>query len=170
MTFSAYAADLDRNVPRAKTTCPRRKANGAESIRRVGLDDAFATFANERDCLGVGRVLGHAGEKRVAALKAVNKASALQHVKDAIDGDGRQALALYCEALDQIVSADWFVTQRNVAKHSLTKRCPLDPKLYAARFRATKRAVNAYVVVMVARRKRNELLSDHSRGVMVFHI
>ena len=136
-----------------------RKASGAS-----------AALANQGDGLRAGRVFGHAGEKRIAAFKAVNKASALQHVEDAIDGDRCKAFALFCEALDQIVGADWLVAPRNVAEHPLPKRRPLDPKFQASRFRAAKRVADADTVIMVAGRKRDELLSDHSLGVMLFRI
>ena len=142
-----------------------RKASGASE-----LDDALATLANQGDGLRAGRVFGHAGEKRIAAFKAVNKASALQHVEDAIDGDRCEAFALICEALDQIVGANRLVAPRNVAEHLLPKRRPPDPKLQAPRFRAAKRVADADTVIMVAGRKRDELLSDHSFGVMLFRI
>jgi hypothetical protein len=57
-----------------------------------------------------------------------------------------------------------------VAEHPLPKRRPLDPKLQASRFRAAKRVADADTVIMVAGRKRDELMSDHSLDVMLFRI
>ena len=135
MTFSADAADLDHHVPCAKTACPCRKANGAEGIRRVGLMMHSQPSQTRVTVRGPAVCSVMQAKNALRLSRRWNKASALQHVEDAIDGDRCEALALFCEALDQIVSADRLVAPRNVAEHPLPKRRPLDPKLQASRFR-----------------------------------
>ena len=170
MAFSANTADLDHDIACSKTAGPSGRADGVESIWRIGFADALAPLTNKRDGLRSGRMLGHAGEKSVSAFEPMNKARALEHLQNAIDGDRREAFSVLCKALDQIVGADRLMASRNMAEHLLAKRRPLDPKLQASRFRAAKRVADADTVIMVAGRKRDELLSDHSVSVMLFRI
>ena len=170
MTFRADAADLDHDVLRAKTARLCGQADGAKRIRRIGLDDAFAALADQRDRVWRARMLGHTGKKSVSAFEPVNEARALEHIQDAIDGDGREALSFLGEALDQIVRADGLMALRNMSEDLLPKRLPLDPKLKATRSRASKRILHANPVIVVARGKGDGLVSDHANHVMLLRI
>lgn len=154
----------------AKTAFPSGKLDCAERIRCVSFGDALAALTNKGDRLRARRVLRHAGEKRVAAFKAVHKARALQHVENAIDGDWRKASTVFCETVDQIVGADGLMTPGDMAEHLLTQRRPLDPEIQASHFRAAKRVMQANAVIVIAGRKGDRLLSNHSADVMLFCI
>ena len=131
MAFGANTANLDHDIARSKTAGPGGRSDSVEGIRRIGFADALAPLTNKRDGLRSGRMLGHAGEKSVSAFEPMDKARALEHLQNAIDGDRREALSVLCKALDQIVGADRLVASRNMAEHLLAKRRPLDPKLQA---------------------------------------
>ena len=115
-------------------------------------------------------MLGHAGEKSVSAFEPMNKARALEHLQNAIDGHRREAFSVLCKALDQIVGADRLVASRNMAEHLLAKRRPLDPKLQASRSGASERVADTSAVVVVARGKGDGFLSDHASHVMLLCI
>jgi hypothetical protein len=170
VTVRANAADLDHDVPRAKTARPCGQANDAKRIRRIGLDDAIATLADERDRLWITRMLGHTSEKSVAAFEPVNETRALKHLQDSIDGDRREPLSFLSEALDQIVCADRLVASRDMPKNLLSQRRPLYPKLQASRSGAPERILHANAVVVVARGKGGGFLSEHAIHVMLLRI
>ena len=167
MAFGANAADLDHDIACSKTAGPSGRADSVEGIWRISFADALAPFTDKRDGLRSGRMLGHAGEKSVSAFEPMNKAGALEHLQNAIDGDRREALSVLCKALDQIVGADRLVASRNMAEHLLAKRRPLDPKLQASRSGASERVADTNAVVVVARGKGDGFLSDHSIHVML---
>jgi len=167
MAFSADAADLDHDAACSKTAGPSGRADSVEGIWRIGFADALAPFTHKRDGLRPGRMLGHAGEKSVSAFEPMNKARALEHLQNAIDGDRREAFSVLCEALDQIVGADRLVASRNVAEHLLAKRRPLDPKLQASRSGASECVADTNAVVVATRRKGDGFLSDHASHVML---
>lgn len=170
MAFGANAADLDHDISCSKTAGPSGCADSVEGIWRIGFADALAPFTDKRDGLRSGRMLGHAGEKSVSAFEPMNKARALEHLQNAIDGDRREALSILCKALNQIVGADRLVASRNMAEHLLAKRRPLDPKLQASRSGASERVADTNAVVVVARGKGDGFLSDHSIHVMLSYI
>lgn len=170
MTIRANTADLDHDVPRAKPARPCGQADDAKRIRRIGLDNAIATLADQRDRLRTTRMLGHTSEKSVAAFEPVNEARALEHVQDAINGDRREPLSFLGEALDQIVCADRLVASRDMPENLLSQRRPLYPKLQASRSGAPERILHANAVVVVARGKGGGFLSEHDDHVMLLRI
>ena len=167
MAFSANTADLDHDTACSKTAGPNCRSDSVEGIWRIGFADALAPFTNKHDGLRSGRMFGHAGEKSVSAFEPMNKARALEHLQNAINGDRREALPILCKALDQIVGADRLVASRNMAEHLLAKRRPLDPKLQASRSGASKRVADTNAMIVVARGKGDGFLSDHSIHVML---
>ena len=170
MAFSANTADLDHDTACSKTADPNGRADSVEGIRRIGFADTLAPFTNKRDGLRSCRMFGHAGEKSVSAFEPMNKARALEHLQNAIDGDRREAFSVLCKALDQIVGADRLVASRNMAKHLLAKRRPFDPKLQASRSGASECVADTNAVVVVARGKGDGFLSDHANHVMLLRI
>ncbi len=170
MALSANTADLDHDIACSKSAGPSGRADGVEGVWRMGFADALALLTNKRDGLRPGRMLGHTGEKSVSALDPMNKARALKHLQNAIDGDRREAFSVHCKALDQIVGADRLVASRNMAEHLLAKGRPLDPKLQASRSGASECAADTNAVVVVARGKGDGFLSDHAAHVMLLRI
>ncbi len=170
MTVRANATDLDHDVPRAKTARPSGQADDAKRIGRIGLDDAIAALADERDRLQTTRMLGHTSKKSVAAFEPMNEARALEYLKDAIDGDRREPLSFLGKALDQIVRADRLMASSDMPKNLLSQRRPLDPKLQASRSGAPECILHANAVVVVARGKGGGFLSEHAIHVMLLRI
>ena len=170
MAFSASTADLDHDVACSKTAGPSRRVYSMEGVWRIDFADALAPLANKRDGLRSGRMLGHAGKKSVSAFEPMNKARALEHLQNAIDGHRREAFSVLCKALDQIVGADRLMASRNMAEHLLAKRRPLDPKLQASRSGASECVADTNAVVVVARGKGDGFLSDHANYVMLLPI
>ena len=167
MAFSANTADLDHDTACSKTAGPSGGTDSVEGIWRIGFADALASFTNKRDGLRSCRMFGHAGEKSVSAFEPMNKARALEHLQNAIDGDRREALSILGKALDQIVGAHRLVASRNMAEHLLAKRRPLDPKLQASRSGASECVADTNAVVVATRRKGDGFLSDHASHVML---
>ena len=170
--------DIPRSTPptsittlsRAKTARLCGQADGAKRIRRIGLDDALAALADKRDRLRYAPMLGHTGKKSVAAFEPVNEPRALEHIQDAVHGDGREALSFLGKALNQIVGADGLMALRNMAEDLLPKRRPLDPKFKATHSRAPQRILHANAVIVVARGKGDGFVSDHASHVMLLRI
>lgn len=150
MAFRANPANLDDCVLHMKTARLGRSANGTERVRRVDFGYALAIFAKKGDRLRHRRMIGHTGKKGVAAFEAVNEASALQHLQNAIDRNRSQTLTLFCEAIDQIVSAYGLMACCDMAKDLLAEGRPFDAQVEASGFRAPKRVVHADTMIVIA--------------------
>ncbi len=153
MAFSTNAADLDKRAASVKTSGLSRRADSPECFWSLDLGHPLAIPADKGDGLLSMLVPGHAGEKRVPALQAMNEAGTLQHVQDAVNRNWSEALAFFREAFDQIVSADGLMVRRDMPEDLLAESCPFDALFEAFRFRAPKRLGHADRVIVIARRK-----------------
>jgi hypothetical protein len=116
MTLRACAAYFYNHAAGMKMISLGCMADSPNRIRSIDLHNSFTVVADELDHLRHELVVRHAGEKSVAAFKAMNETGCLKHIQDSINGNRRQPLAFLGEAVDQFVSAHRLVACRNVAE------------------------------------------------------